>query len=100
MTKIDEIFDKHWRENSYSLESDIKLMMKDYAEWYAKKCLNLAAKQAETCFWSTNTDGEEQMISKRLLMDYDYKYSNSFDCLPTITVNQDTILNIKLPEHD
>lgn len=55
MTKIDEIFDKHWRENSYSLESDIKLMMKDYAEWAISRTLEeLSEEEDVTIFIPDN----------------------------------------------
>lgn len=54
---------------------EVESMMKEYAEWYAKKCLEIAAEKAKSI-----TD-----IDK-------YIYGS--------IVDKDSILNIKLPEHD
>lgn len=68
MTKIEEIFKKY----DVCIQPNyppLRRMMKEYAEIYAKKVLEVAAKNAELL----ETDGD---------------------------VDKDSILNIKLPEHE
>lgn len=71
MRKIDEVIAKYNYDNDSFLS--IESMMKDYAEWYAKQCLKIAADEAIA----------------------DMSFMNA-----TAWVDKDSILNIKLPEHD
>lgn len=78
MTKIEEIFKKYNSGFSHKEQyppwyEDIVEMMKEYAEWYAKECLKIAADEAIA----------------------DMSFMNS-----TVWVHKDSILNIELPNHD
>lgn len=44
MTKIKEIVDRIERFEGFCDSEDVKEVMKEYAEWYANKCLNLVDK--------------------------------------------------------
>ena len=70
MSKIEEIIAKY----NYNIDSflSVECMMRDYAEWYAKKCLEIAVDNAET---------------------YTDRGGYTF-------VDGKSILNIKLPDHD
>lgn len=80
MRKIDEVIAKYNYDNDSFLS--IESMMRDYAEWYAKECLKIAAKEARTKLYIPIEDGC-----------HDFK--NMYDI-----VDEDSILNIQLPEHD
>lgn len=73
MTKIEEIIAKYNYNSSFLL---IESMMRDYAELYAKKCLEKAAEQAVVFLPS------------------------HYGLHGTHNVDKESILNIKLPEHD
>jgi len=82
MSKINELILKSVKisgttsSNEQIWTSDaIREIMEEYAEWYAKECLEIAAEQAET-EWGTGCD-------------YDVK-----------VVDKSSILNIKLPPHE
>lgn len=70
MTKLEEVIAKYNYDNDSFLS--IESMMRDYAEIYAKKCLEIAAEEATARLHSY----DEPMV------------------------NKSSILNIKLPEHD
>lgn len=58
MNKIEEIIDKHKTHSTdlylyYVITEDIISMMKEYAEYYAIKCLEIAAEEADVEY----TDG-------------------------------------------
>lgn len=96
MTKLEDILSKHidrevikdWKEILYDNEdkdpdcvkpiysfwTTLENGLKEYAEFYAKECLEVAAEEANFMFTG---DGPE-----------DYE------------IDKDSILNIKLPEHD
>lgn len=82
MTKLEEILEKNRLKTDHYADQEfeaygivsIESAMKEYAEFYAKKCLEIAAKEANFMFTG---DGPE-----------DYE------------IDKDSILNIKLPEHD
>ena len=80
MTKIEELMNSVivdgpvYPEQYFSIEN-IEKIMKEYAEFYAKKCLEIAV---ENAFYVPDRYGT---LSK--------KY-----------VNKDDVLNINLPEHD
>ncbi len=81
MNKIKELISNYWLDTDSSslvhdlYVSDIEELMIEYAEWYAKQCLEIAAEKAET-EWGSGCD-------------YDVKI-----------VNKSTILNIELPNHE
>ena len=83
MTRLEEIYQKHWENefkelsfnNVLSQHNHVYLAMKEYAEWYAKRCLEIAAENAESI-----TD-----IDK-------YIYGS--------IVDKSSILNINLPNHE
>ena len=78
MTKIKEIIDHYvppicqgsWYED----------MMKEYAEYFAKKCLEIAAKE--------------------VTFEYEEYYRDGDYYMDIVGIDSDSILNIKLPEHD
>ena len=77
MTKIEKILNEHRSCGTYSKspiypEADVILLMKHYAELYAKECLKIAAKQ--------------------LLSEQKGGFDDCF-------INTNSILNIKLPLH-
>lgn len=84
MTKIEEIFKKHNSGFSH-LEQyppwyvGIVEMMKEYAEWYAKECLKIAADSA--------------IIDTEFIGDDTWAIETSF-------VDKESIIEIKLPEHE
>lgn len=74
MTKIEEIKDRIVADGGYTDYDDcIDQCMKEYAEYYAKKCLEIAAVDADC---------------------YDRGYDLGHG------VDPNSILNIKLPEHE
>lgn len=77
MTKIEEIKERIILEGGYTdYEECIDLCMKEYAEFYTKQCLVIAAKEA--CVVCLGNDGIEN-------------YYN---------VDRDSILNLRFPSHD
>jgi len=78
MNKINNLIENNIVVHSASLLEDIERIMKEYAEYYAQKCLETAATEAKT----------ELVV--------DFHVSNQ----PYSIDNMDSILNIKLPEHE
>lgn len=88
VTKIKEIIYTHKLDaNRRYKDGSFSSAMKEYAEWYAKKCLKIAAEQAllkkeftmgEAVYFTQETEENNYMM----------------------TVSKDSILNIKLPDHD
>lgn len=76
MTKIEKLlidFEPNWQTDKYELEiEDIKNICTEYAEFYAKKCLEIAINEI-------NCGNAE-----------DFQYD----------IARKSILNIKLPEHE
>lgn len=78
MTKIEEILN-YYIPPTCQVDSHLK-MMKEYAEYYAKKCLEIAAENAETeVQWFYNRQDDEESHA---------------------VVNKESITNIQLPEHE
>lgn len=81
MTKIEELLEtiERYQHTPEPIDTygyfDIVKIMKEYAEWYAQKCLEIAAEHAQSI-----TDIDE------------YIYGS--------IVDKNTILNIKFPDHD
>lgn len=73
MTKVEELLDSIWRneEERYQYD-DIQHIMQEYAEYYAKKCLEIAVNEVDC--------GNVE----------DFQYD----------IARESILNIKLPEHE
>lgn len=86
MNKIEEIIDKHDATTYYGCLSrgnwneNIILMMKEYAEYYAIKCLQLAAKSVKS----------EQVMN----------IQQGYEPFAETRIDKGSILNIKLPEHE
>lgn len=85
MTKIEEILNKYrdisrWPEYPEILDAEYVLAMKEYAENYAKKCLEIAAKEVTTLQVPNIQQG----------------YSPYLETI----IDVSSILNIKLPEHE
>lgn len=87
MTKIEEIAFKYTKSDYYNQQTfsflDVISAMKEYAEYYAEKCLEVAAENA------TGTPM--------------YDYSNPYTTIlleDRVNINFDSILNIKLPDHE
>lgn len=89
MSKIKKLISTVWNktdsnEHIYDIYvSEIEDLMKSYAEYYAKKCLEIAADNA------TGTPI--------------YDYSNPYTAIlleDKVNIDVDSILNIKLPEHE
>lgn len=77
MTKIEEILN-YYIPPTCQVDSHLK-MMKEYAEWYAKKCLEIAAHNVEV--------GKQGAFGT---------YWNRGD----LVVNKQSITDIQLPEHE
>ena len=88
MSKIEEILNKYrditrWPEYPVITEDEYIRAMKEYAEYYAKECLQIAAENAtgQPC----------------------YDYSNRY-CVSIIenevNINKESITNIQLPDHE
>lgn len=84
-------------------ETWVEKAMQEYAEYYATKCLKIAAENAEVGFIKYEADDEGEfevwVKAKRLYGDA-YKYTTNFDSLPSMQVYQESITNIPLPPHD
>lgn len=87
MNKIEEIARKHFVVCNYKgspdtidgFFEDMEKAMQEYAEYYAKRCLEIAAEKAQIKFKEMYyTQGEQ----------------------PKFIVNKESILNIQLPKHD
>lgn len=89
MRKIDEVIAKYVPPICQG--SHYEEMMKEYAEWYAKECLKIAAVSARLRV--------QGIIS---LEEYkaDHIYSNDGLQDLFVDIDVDSILNIQLPEHD
>ncbi len=103
MTKLEEILEKnrlktdHYADQEFEAYGIISIesAMKEYAEFYAKKCLEIAAKKATTDAYIKSNYGESRWKK--------WKDDTSVSLLDTqqmYKVNKSSILNIKLPEHD
>lgn len=83
MTKLEEILKEIFPSiagYTYDHKDIIELKLREYAEFYAKKCLEIAANEAEVMEeWFYNRADDE-----------DHRW----------VINKDSILNIKLPDHD
>lgn len=85
MSKIEEILNKYrditrWPEYPVITEDEYIRAMKEYAEYYAKECLSIAADNAEIY--------EEGYYNRN--DDPDYRWA----------VNKESITDIQLPEHE
>lgn len=88
MTKIEELIDKHSYKSSGQIGLiDLKVLCKEYAEWYAKKCLKIAADKAMVIRTFYSSDPPQ-------IWDVTFEESSY------VHVHKDSILNIQLPEHD
>jgi len=84
MTKIEEIFKKHGVDIQVSYPPSPKIieeMMKEYAEYYANICLQIAVDEAKLI-----------SVPKFREAGFEHYYN--------IGLDRDSILNIKLPEHE
>lgn len=88
MTKLEEILEKnrlktdHYADQEFEAYGIISIesAMKEYAERFAKECLEIAANEADVMEeWFYNRADDE-----------DHRW----------VINKDSILNIKLPDHD
>lgn len=84
MTKIEEIAFKYAKgeyptQQMFSL-LDVISAMKEYAEYYAIKCLQLAAESVKT----------EQVMN----------IQQGYEPFAETRINKGSILNLKLPDHD
>lgn len=85
MNKIDELIEKiRQRPSGWDtvefFEHDIETIMIEYAEWYAKKCLQMAAANVKFQYGYVDVEGS----THREIVDLDYEKTFCF----------------KLPEHD
>lgn len=85
MNKIEKIIDSGFNSDGFVTfeRENLKVVIKEYAEWYAYKCLKIAAENA------TGTPA--------------YDYSNPYTVIlleDKVNINENSILNIKLPEHE
>jgi len=78
MTKLEEIIAKYNYDNDSFLS--IESMMRDYAEFYAKRCLEIAAEQVKFEYGEFDVEG--------------------FTHKEIVGIDYGSILNIKLPEHE
>lgn len=99
MTKLEEILEKnrlktdHYADQEFETYGIISIesAMKEYAEFYAKECLKIAAVCARLSVQGV-TSLEEYKT--------DHIYSNDGLQDLYVDIDKDSILNIKLPEHD
>jgi len=101
MTKIEEIFQKRIDPHNQVLEhlyfkhikgyEAIEDAMKEYAEWYANKCLTIAASESQLRCQGT-TSLEEYLQSS-------ITTTNGLEDI-FVDVDIQSIINIKLPPHD
>lgn len=89
MTKLEEVIAKYNYDNDSFLS--IESMMRDYADYYVKECLKIAAVCAKLRVQGV-TSLEEYKT--------DHIYSNDGLQDLYVDIDVDSILNIKLPEHD
>lgn len=81
MTKIEELIQKHVDPHVFIKGyGGLEDAMKEYAEYYTRKCLEIVAKEASADF---------ECIGAVLGAENVYPF-----------VDKDSILNIKLPEHE
>lgn len=78
MNKIDELIDSIYNPKEKFDWIDIERIMKEYAEYYSKRVLEIAAKNAKWSCFPTKDD------------------PTAFEEI----VDKDSILNIQLPEHE
>lgn len=82
MTKIEELIDSLGNQYDWD-DIQVSQIMREYAEFYAKKCLEIAAENA------TGTPK--------------YDFSNPYTSTlieDSVNIDENSILNIKLPEHE
>jgi len=92
MNKIKEIIHNHKLDaNRRYKDGSITSAMIEYAEWYAKECLKIAAISAKLRVQGV-TSLEEYKT--------DHIYSNDGQQDLFVDIDVDSILNIKLPKHD
>lgn len=85
---LDKILEKNRLKTSHYTDQEfsdygnfsVASAMKEYAEWYATECLKIAAEQVTFQYGEFDVEG----FSHKEIVGIDY----------------DSILNIKLPEHD
>lgn len=85
MNKIQEILNKYRDITRYSEypESEHIQAMKEYAEWYAKKCLEIAANEVKLTTGNISEKVKDEWVEFK-----------------TITINPYSITGIKLPTHE
>lgn len=92
MTKVDELIDSIYNKEERFDYTDIEKIMKEYAEYYAKQCLAIAAEKA--LFSVSNSQNKKIWL-----------YGNRMSVpivnrIDEIHIFKESITNIKLPEHD
>ncbi len=92
MSKIDELIESgiELYDRSYIQTKSTPELMKEYAEWYAIKCLKVAAENADIRKEFTMGFGDSNV----------YFVSETEENGYIMSVNKESILNIKLPEHE
>lgn len=98
MSKIDEIIRSidpnainNWAHLDNWVLDDVEYCMKTYAEWYAKRCLDQAAENANLrCQGVTSL---EEFYNLRIMTNDGFQ-----DIM--VDVNTESITNITLPEHE
>lgn len=100
MNKIEEIIEKnrlhtdHYADQEF-VEQGIRSItsaMIEYAEWYAKKCLEIASEKALMSYEHLAT-GEYELTDE-------YYTEDENEMNVCIRLHKDSILNIELPDHD
>lgn len=100
MTKIDELIESITKCEEFTMgyddvcwPDDVKRIMKEYAEYYAKKCLEIAAKNAKLSVgdWAHPKGYPYLMVNQNpnRLEGEDYYFTK-----------QESIIDIKLPDHE
>jgi hypothetical protein len=87
MTKIDELIESIITCEQFTMgyndvcwPDDVKRIMQEYAEHYAKKCLEIAAENVKFEFGEVDVEG------------YSYK--------EIVGIDYESLLNIEMPEHE
>lgn len=91
MTKIEEMIDELEKKTPDGILRPyiVETLMEKYAEYYARKCLEIAAKNA--------------LIKKEFTLGFDpviYLTNETEENNYLMTVSKDSIINITLPEHE
>lgn len=95
MTKIEEILEKYKTKTDYYADQEwdygsVKQALIEYAEWYAKKVLELAAENA------TLLDDGKPTQQQRIIWE---AYNTSRSDVE-FEINKESITNIQLPAHE